>query len=73
MSERASQARQRAGSGSPRNRGAISWGAGSGSPRNRGAISWGAGAERATDERGPRENGQRFPGVHLRLREEVIR
>jgi hypothetical protein len=73
MSERASRARQRRGPGSPRDRGAIPWGAGAGSLRDRGAISWGAGVERATDEWGPCEIAERFRGVHVRLREEVIR
>jgi hypothetical protein len=73
MNERASRARQRRAPGSLRNRGAILWGAGAGSLRNRGAFSWGAGAERATDERGPCENAERFRGVHVRLREEAMR
>jgi hypothetical protein len=55
QSQRASQAPQRRGAGSLRNRVAISWGAGAGSLRNRVAISWGAGAERATDERSREE------------------
>ena len=58
MSERASQVRQRRVAGSQ---------------RNRAAISWRSGAEQATDERGPRENGQRRRGVSVRLREEVSR
>ena len=33
---------------------------------------WGTGAERAADERGPRENVKRSCGVHVRLREEVV-
>ena len=73
MNERASRARQRRGPGALRHRGAILWGASAGSLRNSGAFSWSAGAERATDERGPCEIGERFRGMQERLCGEVVR